>query len=153
MAGTPPIRELTRAEIDEVLARNHVGRIAFSFRDRVDIEPIHYVYHDGWIYGRTQPGTKLTVVQHNYWVAFEVDEIDDAESLFNWRSVVVRGGFYILDDDGTEQSRTLREQAIEQVRRLTPEAFTEDDPVPFRDILFRIAVQEVEGRAADGNAR
>src|SRR5690625_7684181 len=110
MAGTPPIRELTRAEIDEVLARNHVGRIAFSFRDRVDIEPIHYVYHDGWIYGGTQPGTKLTVVQHNYWVAFEGDEIGDAESLGNRRSGVVRGGFYLLDDDGNAQTRPTREQ-------------------------------------------
>ncbi len=142
------IRELTRPEIDEVLGRNHVGRIAFSFRDRVDIEPIHYVYNDGWIYGRTQPGTKLTVVQHNYWVAFEVDEVED---LFGWRSVVIRGGFYILLDEGTEQTRALREQAIEQIRRLTPEAFTERDPVPFRDIVFRIAVQEAEGRATIGS--
>jgi nitroimidazol reductase NimA-like FMN-containing flavoprotein (pyridoxamine 5'-phosphate oxidase superfamily) len=138
------IRELTRPEIDEVLARNHVGRIAFSFRDRVDIEPIHYVYDDGWIYGRTQLGTKLTVVQHNYWVAFEVDEVED---LLGWRSVVIRGGFYILLDEGTEQSRALRDQAIEQIRRLTPEAFTDRDPVPFRDIVFRIAVQEAEGRS------
>jgi nitroimidazol reductase NimA-like FMN-containing flavoprotein (pyridoxamine 5'-phosphate oxidase superfamily) len=145
---SPNIRELSRAEIDEVLARNHVGRIAYSFRDRVDIEPIHYVYHDGWIYGRTQPGTKLTVVQHNYWVAFEVDEVED---IFGWRSVVVRGGFYILIDEGTAQSRELREQAIEQIRRLTPEAFTDADPVPFRDIVFRIAVQEVEGRVAGGD--
>jgi nitroimidazol reductase NimA-like FMN-containing flavoprotein (pyridoxamine 5'-phosphate oxidase superfamily) len=137
------IRELNRAESEAVLARNHVGRIAYSFRDRVDIEPIHYVYHDGWIYGRTQPGTKLTVVQHNYWVAFEVDEVED---IFGWRSVVVRGGFYILADEGTPQSRALREQAIVQVRRLVPAAFTPQDPVPFRDILFRIAVQELEGR-------
>jgi nitroimidazol reductase NimA-like FMN-containing flavoprotein (pyridoxamine 5'-phosphate oxidase superfamily) len=139
------IRELTRTEIDEVLARNNVGRIAYSFRDRVDIEPINYVYDAGWIYGRTQLGTKLTVVQHNYWVAFEVDEVDDN---LGWRSVVVRGGFYILVDEGTDQSRELREQAIAQIRRLTPEAFTEQDPVPFRDIVFRIAVQEVEGRSA-----
>lgn len=138
------IRELSRAESEEVLARNHVGRIAYSFRDRVDIEPIHYVYHDGWIYGRTQLGTKLTVVRHNYWVAFEVDEV---EELFGWRSVVVRGGFYILVDEGTPQTRALREQAIEQVRRLIPTAFTPEDPVPFRNILFRIAVQEIEGRA------
>lgn len=142
------IRELSRAESEEVLARNHVGRIAYSFRDRVDIEPIHYVYHDGWIYGRTQPGTKLTVVRHNYWVAFEVDEV---EELFGWRSVVVRGGFYILTDEGTPHSRALREQAIAQVRRLIPTAFTPQDPVPFRNILFRIAVQEIEGRATITN--
>lgn len=142
------IREMTRAEIDDVLSRNHLGRIAYSFRDRVDIEPINYIYDDGWIYGRTQVGTKLTVVQHNYWVAFEVDE---ADGHFGWRSVVIRGGFYILQDEGTAQTRELREQAIAQIRRLTPDAFTERDPVPFRDIVFRIAVQEAEGRVASEN--
>jgi len=140
------IRTLSREECEEILKRNNVGRIAFSFRDRVDIEPISYIYSGGWIYGRTQPGTKLTVVQHNYWVAFEVDEVDGT---FGWRSVVVRGGFYVLIDEGTDQTRQLREHAIAQLRRLDPNAFTERDPVPFRNIVFRIAVQEIEGRAAE----
>lgn len=140
------IRTLSREECEEILKRNNVGRIAFSFRDRVDIEPISYIYSGGWIYGRTQPGTKLTVVQHNYWVAFEVDEI---EGVFGWRSVVVRGGFYVLIDEGTEQTRQLREHAIAQIRRLDPDAFTERDAFPFRNIVFRIAVQEIEGRATD----
>lgn len=144
----PRFRELDRLEIDEILARNHVGRIAFSFRDRVDIEPIHYVYDDGWIYGRTQPGTKLTVIRHNYWVAFEVDEVDD---FFQWRSVVVRGGFYIIPDPSrsTPKDDEARERAIDLLRRLIPDALTPEDPTPGRTTLFRIAVQEVEGRAAE----
>ena len=40
----PRIRELTRAEIEALLTRNNVGRIAYAFKDRVDIEPINYVY-------------------------------------------------------------------------------------------------------------
>ena len=44
---TTTFRELTAAETDALLERNHVGRIAYSFHDRVDIEPIHYVYADG----------------------------------------------------------------------------------------------------------
>jgi nitroimidazol reductase NimA-like FMN-containing flavoprotein (pyridoxamine 5'-phosphate oxidase superfamily) len=38
------IRELTDDEIHALLSRNHVGRLAFSHHDRVDIRPIHYVY-------------------------------------------------------------------------------------------------------------
>lgn len=56
--------------------RNRVGRLAFSFRDRVDIEPLHYVFRGGWLYGRPSPGSKLQTLRHNPWVAFEVDEID-----------------------------------------------------------------------------
>jgi nitroimidazol reductase NimA-like FMN-containing flavoprotein (pyridoxamine 5'-phosphate oxidase superfamily) len=45
-------------EIRELLTRNHVGRLAFSFHDRVDIRPIHYIYHDNWLYGRTSQSDK-----------------------------------------------------------------------------------------------
>ena len=57
----PTIREMTRPEIDALLARNHVGRMAFASGNRIDIEPIHYVYANGWLYGRTSPGRKRTL--------------------------------------------------------------------------------------------
>ncbi|MEY2457594.1 MAG: hypothetical protein QOK06_2706, partial [Acidimicrobiaceae bacterium] len=40
----PIIRALRGDESQALLARNRVGRIAYSFHDRVDIEPVHYVY-------------------------------------------------------------------------------------------------------------
>ncbi len=150
MSKVPPlrIRELDRGEIDEILTRNHVGRIAFSFRDRVDIQPINYVYSDGWLYGRTSPGTKLSTIQHNYWVAFEVDEIEDAA---HWRSVVIHGGFYTIPASGSPQAEETWDRAVEILRTLWPAMLTPDDPVPHRWVLFRIAVQEVRGLAAGGD--
>ena len=59
-------------------SRAHVGRLAFTFHDRVDIEPISHVYSEGWVYARTSPGTKLTTVKHHPWVAFEVDEVQQS---------------------------------------------------------------------------
>ena len=41
--AAPTFRALTAAECEKVLSRNHVARLAFSFHDRVDIEPVHYV--------------------------------------------------------------------------------------------------------------
>ena len=84
----PLIRELRRQEIETILTRNHVGRIAYVLNERVDIEPINYVYGDGWIYCRTSPGTKVAAIQQRRRVAFEVDESDGR---FHWRSVVVHG--------------------------------------------------------------
>ena len=52
----PTFRDLDAVEMVDLLARNHVGRLAYSFHDRVDIEPIHYVYADGAFYLRTEPG-------------------------------------------------------------------------------------------------
>ncbi len=141
----PDFRTLSREEISAVLRRNHVGRIAFAWRDRVDVQPIHYVFAGGWIYGRTAPGAKLTAVSHNRWVAFEVDEV---EEMFVWRSVVVHGAFHVLSPDGPEHERAAWQRGIELVQRILPAAFQEDDPVPFRTVLFRIAVQEASGRLA-----
>ncbi len=140
---TPTFRELSREESEAILTRNHVGRVAFSYHDHVDIEPIHYVHTDGWIYGRTTHGTKLRTLAHNRWLAFEVDEID---ALFDWRSVVVKGALYVLEPNGHQN--TVYEKAVAELRRFIPESLTEGDPTPDRTVLFRIHLDQVSGRAA-----
>lgn len=145
--AVPTIRELSRSEIDALLARNNVGRMAYARGSHIDIEPMHYVYANGWLYGRTSPGRKLDVAAREWWpVAFEVDEVDE---LFRWRSAVVHGGFYTLDPRGAPWERDEAQKAIELLRTLLPETFTADDPIPGRTVLFRIAVQEVSGRTAE----
>ena len=140
----PYIRKLERSECLEILARNKVGRVAFSVHDRVDIEPIHYVLDGDWLYLRTSPGSKVATVAHNRWVAFEVDEF---EELFRWRSVVVHGGIYPVSADlsGVE----THEHAIDALRQLIPDSLTADDPVPFRNVVLRIHLDEVTGREAE----
>lgn len=143
--ATPSFRALDAAECEALLGAHHVGRLAFSFRDRVDIEPMHYVYSEGWIYGRTSPGTKLRALTYNRLVAFEVDEVD---ALFSWRSVVVKGTLFVLapEDDGPMSS--VWEQAVSLLQRIVPAAFTADDPTPERMIVFRIQADLVTGRQA-----
>lgn len=144
-AGDVTFRDLDREEIEQMLLRNYVGRLAFSLHDRVDVQPIHYVYDRGWIYGRTSDGNKTGMLQHNQWVAFEVDEID---GLFDWKSLVVHGTFWILHPRGSPRATELWNQASELVTRIIPDAMTEDDPVGFRKTLFRISVGDVRGRQA-----
>ncbi len=141
----PVFRELAPEECSALLSRNHIGRIAFSFKDRVDIEPIHYVHHGEWLYVRTAPGTKVMMVAHNRWVAFEVDEV---EGPFDWRSVVVHGSVYLLDPDGSKQEKTAYADAIDLLRTVAPATFTAEDPAPFRSLLLRIHIDEMTGRAA-----
>ena len=139
------VRELTPEEIGAFLDAQYVGRLAYSFHDRVDVVPIHYVHDEGWLYGRTSFGPKLIQLSHHHWVAFEVDQVDDP---WHWTSVVVRGTFHPLDPDGPDTEREAHAYAMEVLRRRFPEAFGDHDPAPHRRVLFRVYVDEVTGRSA-----
>jgi nitroimidazol reductase NimA-like FMN-containing flavoprotein (pyridoxamine 5'-phosphate oxidase superfamily) len=141
----PAFTDMSRDESIELLRRHGVGRLAFTFHDRVDIEPISYVYDEGWLYGRTSPGTKLTTVQHHPWVALQVDEIDGR---FDWRSVVVRGAIFFLDAERGEAELATYERAVEVLRAADADAFTESDATPHRQSVFRIHADQVTGRRA-----
>jgi hypothetical protein len=148
MPARPVFRDLDRAECEVILARNHVGRVAFSYKDHVDIEPISYVFSDGWLYGRTKYGTKLRTLAHNRWLAFETEEID---SMFDWRSVVVKGAMYLLEDGGAQTDAYAH--AVELLRTIVPHAFDAEDPTPDRNVIFRIHIDQVTGREATSSAQ
>lgn len=141
----PTFRELSHDECEALLAVNHVGRLAFSFKDRTDIEPIHYVFENGWIFGRTAEGSKLTTIGHHPYVAFEVDEV---RGIFDWRSVVAHGTVYVLEANGSPVHAAEYERALEVLRRFLPTTLKAEDPVPFRTVMFGVHVDELQGREA-----
>lgn len=142
---SPRFREMTQRQSKAMLSANHVGRIAYAFHDSVDIRPIHYVYGDGWIFGRTSPGDKLITVRHNQWVAFEVDEVAGP---FDWSSVIAHGSLYPTYEEGSESDRALRKRAVTALRKLMPTAFTSADPVAFRTEVFAIYIDSLSGRSS-----
>jgi uncharacterized protein len=139
----PKFFALKDSECRALLRRHHVGRLAFTFKDHADIEPISYSSNGRWLYARTTVGTKFVQMKHNPWVAFQVDEIVGP---FDWRSVVVRGTAYFLNPGGIEHPDFAR--ALEMLRRIDPRILTEDDLAPDRVIVFCIHFDEVVGRAA-----
>lgn len=141
--ATPHIREMSAASCLSLLRRQTVGRLAFSFQDRVDIAPIHYVYSEGWLFARTAHGAKMTTIRHVPWVAFEVDEI---EGVFDWKSVVVHGTVYTVERDAGPSEARLWRTGITRLERIVPGTGTDDDPVPFRTVVFGIHVDSLSGR-------
>jgi uncharacterized protein len=139
----PKFRNMRETESRALLRRHHAGRIAFGFRERVDIEPISYVLKGQWLYARTAFGTKLVLMKRNPWVAFEVDEVDGP---FDWRSVVAHGTAYFLNPGGVEHAEFPG--AVKILRSIDPRILTDDDLVPDRTIVFRIHVDAITGRAA-----
>ena len=141
--STPHIRTLDDQEARAFLVRCHVGRMAFSLHDRVDIEPLHFVFDGEWIYARTSQGSKIASLAHRPWCAFEADEV---AGVFSWTSVVARGSVHLLDPEGGSVDTYLR--ALAAVRDIIPETFSASDPVPQRSQLLGIFVQDITGRNA-----
>lgn len=139
------MRALSRRQAGFVLARNHVGRIAFIGDGRVELLPVHYVYARFAIVGRTSFGTKCMAWIERDDVAFEVDEID---GLFDWRSVIVRGSLKIIHRGGPRADPDAYDEAVQATRTLVPDAFTARDPTPQRRIVFRIEPTDLTGREA-----
>src|ERR1700730_9417011 len=111
--GDVSFRDMPRDEIEAMLLRNRVGRLAFALYDRVYIQTIHYIYEQGWLYGRTSEGGKVAALKHYQWIAFEVDEVTD---LFDWRSIVIHGSFWIMSPRGSPHAEKLWTKAAELVR-------------------------------------
>jgi hypothetical protein len=142
---SPFFRDLARAECEAMLARHTFGRLAYTFRDHVDVEPIGYAYADGALVFRTAPGSKLETLAHHPWAALEIDEVD---SLLDWRSVVVHGTVYALQQTGTRPQVRAYRAAVKALRRLIPHALAEGDPVPFRSVVMKLHVDRMSGRRA-----
>jgi nitroimidazol reductase NimA-like FMN-containing flavoprotein (pyridoxamine 5'-phosphate oxidase superfamily) len=145
MPTTPDFFVLTPADCAKVLARNHVGRLAFRSGQTVDIEPVGYVFSKDWLFMRSAYGAKLEAIAHDPFVAFEVDEIDGP---FDWRSVVVHGTIYLLPADGAPIEQEQFRRALAALRKAMPTALTSDDPVPERQIVYGLHVDRVDGRMA-----
>jgi nitroimidazol reductase NimA-like FMN-containing flavoprotein (pyridoxamine 5'-phosphate oxidase superfamily) len=149
-AKGPTYAELTKAEARALLRRNNVGRLCFINGNAVDVEPVHYVHRDSWIFVRSAFGTKMLALAHNPFVAFEFDEV---QGLFDWRSVVVKGTVYRLDREGTPIEQREYRRAVRALRTLVPQAFGPDDPTPALAIVYGIHASETIGRKAEHRGR
>ncbi len=144
-ARPPRFRVLGDREVEAVLSHNHVGRIAFSIDGRIEVLPIHYVYADGVIYGRTAMGLKYLTWLVSSEVVFEVDE---SAGVYDWRSVIVRGTIQIIRARGTAGDLAAYLDAVTALRTLLPNAFSASDPVPERCFVFRVMPTQISGRSS-----
>jgi uncharacterized protein len=142
---TPRIRTLSALQSSFVLTRNRVGRLAFIHAGRIELLPVHYVYADGRIVGRTSFSASSRAGDGASEVVFEVDE---PEALFEWRSVIVRGTMQLVSPPALGEDRHTYWSAVAAFRALVPDAFTERDPTPSRRVIFTIDPTEITGREA-----
>lgn len=141
----PVFSQLSTTEAHSILARNHVGRLAYVVRGHIDIEPVHYVASQSWIYVRSAQGTKLKAFEHRPFAAFEVDEVDDT---FDWRSVVAHGTIYVMSEPRSHSEHADLDRALRTMRTFIPETMTRDDPTPLRQTIYGMHIDDLSGRKA-----
>lgn len=141
----PRIRELSQRQMEFILARNHVGRVAFLRGGRVELQPVHYVFTNSVIYGRIGFGVKYRTWVDGADVVFEVDEPD---ALCDWRSVIVRGVVALVASRGNFEVVAEHDHAVAALRGFSGSTFTDRDPTPHRTAIFRITPTHYSGREA-----
>ena len=82
-----PVEVLDEHECWDLLELAPMGRIALAAAGEIDIFPLNFAVHEGSLYFRTAPGTKLVELTVNPEVALEIDGWDEGEAF----SVVVKG--------------------------------------------------------------
>lgn len=97
-ADEPRVRwqELTRSECFELLAGEHLGRLAVVDDRGPVVFPVNFVLDRHTVVFRTSEGTKLHAASRGSRVCFEVDGTDDAAHT-GW-SVIVRGEVIEITD-------------------------------------------------------
>jgi nitroimidazol reductase NimA-like FMN-containing flavoprotein (pyridoxamine 5'-phosphate oxidase superfamily) len=145
MTGKVGFETMDTVQCEALLDRNWLGRVAYAEHSKVDIEPLGYVRSGKWLFGRTSHGTKLNVVGHQPWVAFEVDEV---KGPYDWKCVIVHGSFYRLSDHGSAFDRETYARALAALAGAAPDTLTSHDPVPHRTVVFGIHIDSMSGRSA-----
>ena len=122
-------------EVEAVLHRQHVRRLACLADGRPYVVPITYAYAGGDVYGHALPGRKLAALRADPYVCFEVDRHDDPT---HWCSVVADGRY----EEVTEPAE--RGAALRLLAATEPAVVSAADDAP--GVVFRLRLTAKTGR-------
>lgn len=143
---------LSETEIEAVLRREIIGRVACHSDGKTYVVPITYAYDTGAIYAHSAGGLKLRMMRANPNVCFEVDRMED---LANWQSVVAWGRFEELVGPEADHcmalllARLLPLAASSETSHPTPKSLTHQHRAleeGLVSVAYRIAISEMSGR-------
>lgn len=137
------MRELTRAEIDELLREQVVGRVGCHADGLTYVVPVIYAYDGECVHVASIEGQKVRMMRANPTVCFEVDEY---AAPGRWRSAIAHGTYEESDEEEKERSLELlaaRFGGGEGGARRRPE------PTGRKTVCFRVRLNELTGRAVE----
>lgn len=149
------IHELTYQECCNILKRTSVGRLGCARDNQPYVVPIHFAFHDSYVYGFTTLGQKIEWMRSNDLVCLEVDEEISNQQ---WTSIIIFGRYEELPD--TPEHLAARTQAYEFLQRRAmwwePAYISQtqrDQPHSLVPIFYRIHIDSMTGHRATPDAR
>lgn len=131
--------ELTRAEIDELLREQVVGRVGCHLDGLTYVVPVIYAYDGEAFYVATIEGQKTRMMRASPDVCFEVDRYDGPAG---WRSVIAQG---VYEELGGEEAERAIDLLAERFGRSRGER--RHDGAGIETVCFRVRIRELTGRA------
>lgn len=143
------IKDLTDLEIRQLLTDQHYGHLGCcEYAEKPYVVPVTYVYKDGKVYTYSRLGKKISIMEKQPKVCFQVEEVIDDHS---WQSAIIWGTFRKLSGEEKDSAFTLlTEKFWEEFNRKISVYF------PFRSpelmlnekdmLMFAIDIEEMTGR-------
>ena len=139
-----------RKEIDDIIKRCRVCRLAMCDDGQPYIVPLNFGYDGGFLYFHAAPeGRKIDIIKRNNRVGFEVDILNDivtAEQACKWgakyESVMGSGTAEIVDD------LEAKKEALEWImRQYGNGAWDFKEEILKKTLVLRVQILEISGKA------
>jgi uncharacterized protein len=131
------IEELDRAQIDDLLRSQVVGRVGCHAGGLTYVVPVIYAYDGEAFYVYTVEGQKVRMMRESPNVCFEVDEYERG----SWRSAIAQGRYEELGTEGAARALELLAE------RFPAGGGTRRPRAEGAAVAFRIVIEEITGRA------
>ena len=144
------IRELSRQESVDLLARTRLGRLACTRGAQPYIVPIYFAYTDGSLYSFATVGRKIEWMRANPLVCVEVDEVVSSQQ---WMSVVAFGRYEEMPDEPEWQGvRASAHKVLQQTGMWWEPAYVKTilggAARPLVPVFYRIHLDQITGHCA-----
>jgi uncharacterized protein len=145
------IRELSRKESSDLLARSRLGRLACVRESMPYIVPVYFAYDDDYLYSFSTFGQKIEWMRVNPNVCVEVDEVVSPQQ---WVSVVVFGQFEeMLDSPEWRAAREYAHRRLLQRNAIWWEpgyarTIVGGTERPLEPFFYRIHIAQISGHRA-----
>ncbi len=145
------IGDLTQNQMEDILEKVEHAHLACHADGETYCIPIFFAHENGYLYGHTYEGKKISMMRKNPHVCVLIHTLRD---LWNWKSIVIQGDYEELSGEDAVNAVKLLSQRLGSLKRHgayfldveydSQSHYARQDHRPV--ILYRLKIKEMTGR-------